>query len=71
KITKRVVNLLGRQDESIKYRPLVRSFIVSKKTAIFKNVRDKGKYFAIENQKNAVFLKFGQQKKPAFAGHTI
>ncbi|WP_269089578.1 hypothetical protein [Streptococcus suis] len=44
---------------------------MSKKTAIFKNVRDKGKYFAIENQKNAVFLKFGQQKKPAFAGHTI
>ncbi|HFI0630174.1 TPA: hypothetical protein ACGO31_000929 [Streptococcus suis] len=38
---------------------------MSKKTAILKNVRDKGKYFAIENQKNADFLKFGQQKKPS------
>lgn len=35
------------------------------KTAIFKNVRDKSKYFAIENQKNAIFLKFGKQKKPS------
>lgn len=38
---------------------------MSTKTAIFKNVRDKGKYFAIENQKNADFLKFRQQKKPS------
>lgn len=37
-----------------------RVFFVSAKTAIFKNVRDKGKYFAIENQKNANFLIFGQ-----------
>ncbi|HEL1580503.1 hypothetical protein [Streptococcus suis] len=38
---------------------------MSTKTAIFKNVRDKSKCFAIENQKNAIFLIFGQQKSPA------
>ncbi|WP_142352600.1 hypothetical protein [Streptococcus suis] len=38
---------------------------LSAKTAIFKNVRDKSKCFAIENQKNAIFLIFGQQKSPA------
>ncbi|HFI0028239.1 TPA: hypothetical protein ACGOSU_001287 [Streptococcus suis] len=38
---------------------------MSKKMAILQNVRDKGKYFAIENQKNADFLKFGNKKSPA------
>lgn len=38
---------------------------MSVKTAIFKNIRDKGKYFAIENQKNAIFLKFNNKKSPA------
>jgi len=32
-------------------------FLKIEKTAIFKIVRDKSKYFAIENQKNAIFLK--------------
>ncbi|HEM3193341.1 TPA: hypothetical protein U0890_001938 [Streptococcus suis] len=38
---------------------------MSKKTAILQNVRRKDNYFVIENQKNADFLIFGQQKSPA------
>lgn len=38
---------------------------MSTKTVIFKNVSDKGKYFAIENQKYTIFLKFANKKKPS------
>ncbi|MCH1722018.1 hypothetical protein ACJBW8_11125, partial [Streptococcus suis] len=43
----------------------------SQKSAIFKNIRDKNKYFAIKNQKNAIFLKFGQQKHTKISSEEI
>ncbi len=44
---------------------------MSTKTAILQNVCDKGKYFAIENQKNADFLKFRQQKHTKISSEEI
>ncbi|HEM3492565.1 TPA: hypothetical protein U1B14_001989 [Streptococcus suis] len=41
---------------------------MSTKTAIFKNIRDKRKYFAIENQKNADFFEIQQQKSQRLLG---